>query len=299
VAVPESFLATLPARLAEAVGANELETATSPPDGAGIRRSLQPAALRVDTRLVPGPLPRVTLALDQPVDAHRLCATWDVQRPVAVSPDVHQRTWSILQAGDELPDPHGRRIASDPIRAGRWQIVPVLTGRPPGALPDVVSGASPAYDIGERGGSIASIEIAPTVHEIRTLDPGEADALQLVAVMASRHPHWRGGWTPDPKSTFVAVYDDGEPVAGAPLTDAGATQICLARAGFGTALLDALEAVARDRGAARLRLDSSAFLPGDELPYARYGYTVGPPYDGDADVEVWAEKDLATPASAP
>jgi hypothetical protein len=57
-------------------------------------------------------------------------------------------------------------------------------------------------------------------------------------------------------------------------------------------LLDALEAIARDQRFTRLRLDSSAFLFGGQLPYARYGYAIGPPYEGDADVEVWAEKEL-------
>jgi hypothetical protein len=31
---------------------------------------------------------------------------------------------------------------------------------------------------------------------------------------------------------------------------------------------------------------------GDELPLACCGYASGPPYAGDADVEVWAEKEL-------
>jgi hypothetical protein len=61
---------------------------------------------------------------------------------------------------------------------------------------------------------------------------------------------------------------------------------------LGAALLDTLEAVALARGCERLRLDSSAFLLGDDLPYARCGYAVGPPYTGDPDVDVWIEKTL-------
>ena len=64
--------------------------------------------------------------------------------------------------------------------------------------------------------------------------------------------------------------------------------------GFAALLLplDTLEAVARDQGSARLRLDSSAFLLDAELPCERWGYAAGPAYAGDADVGVWAEKDL-------
>jgi len=122
--------------------------------------------------------------------------------------------------------------------------------------------------------------------------------------MSSAYPAWRGsgeGWSVDSAASFVAVYDGEEPVAGAALTDssdrvARASQHCLVperrRPDLGAALLDALEAVARDVGARRLRLRSSAFLLGDDLPHARYGYAIGPPYEGDTDVEVWAEKEL-------
>ncbi len=266
--------------------------------------------LRIDLRLVPDPLPRVTLELDPPADARELCAAWSIARPVAVSPDVHQRTWQVLVAGRELPDPYSRRIAAVSIIAGRWDITPRLAARPAGELPGVVSGASPAYDVHERGGSVRWIEIAPTEHVTRELQPGHADVRDLLGVMAAAHPAWRGsgaGWRVDPGATFVAIYDAGAPVAGGALagTDTGmgvtrASQLCVVperRGDFlGVALLNTLEAVARDQGSARLRLDSSAFLVGDdELPLARCGYAIGPAYDGDADVEVWAEKVL-TPA---
>jgi hypothetical protein len=279
-------LATLPARVAEAISPGELEQATRL---AGITRHLELERLRV------------TLELDPAPDASELCAAWGVERSVAVSPDVHQRTWWILVAGDELPDPHGTRIASERIAAGRWEIVPALAARPDGELPGVVSGASPAYDVRERGGVVRSIEIRAKAHAVRELAPSDPDARALLEAMASRHPHWRGGWTPESAATFVTVDD----AAGAALVDLGdgiarAAHLSLGHDAPGAALLDALEAVARVRGFTRLRLDSSAFLHGDAVPYERYGYEVGPPYDGDADVEVWAEKELATPqASAP
>ena len=271
-----------------------------------MRRSLSTDYLRVDLRLVADPLPRVRLDLDPPADARELCAAWAIAQPVAVSPDVHQRTWQILAAGEELPDPYGRRIASDGIRAGRWDVMPYLTARPAGELPGVVSGASPAYDVRERGGAVRSIEIAPIARMTRALEPGHADAGTLLGIMASAYPAWRGsgaGWSVDPAATFVVIYDAGAPVAGGALRDAGAgggeahasqLSVIPGRRGewIGATLLDTLEALARDQGSTRLRLDSTAFLLGDELPHARCGYAVGPPYAGDADVEVWAEKEL-------
>jgi hypothetical protein len=302
--VDRPFLVTLLERLAGALSAGELELATRPPDGAGVQRSLVHGSLRVDLRLVPDPLPRVRLALDPPADARELCAAWALARPVAVSPDVHQRTWQILVAGEQLPDPYARRIAAGPVTAGRWEIAPYLAGRPAGELPGVVSGASPAYDVRERGGAVRWIEIAPTSYMTRVLAPGHADVRALLGAMAAAYPAWRGsgaGWNVDPAATFVVISDAGAPVAGGALVDAGggesrASQLCVVpqRLGeyFGATLLDTLEAVARDQGATRLRLDSSAFLLGEALPHARCGYAISPAYAGDADADVWAEKDL-------
>lgn len=162
------FLTTLRERLAGALSVDDLDVATHPPDGAGIERSLAPGYLRVGPRLVPHPLPRVTLEVDPPADARELCAAWAIARPVAVSPDVEQRTWRILVAGEDLSDRYSRRIAAKPITAGRWEIAPYLASRPAGGLPGVVSGASPAYDVRERGGVVAWIEIAPTAQSATT-----------------------------------------------------------------------------------------------------------------------------------
>jgi len=302
--VDRPFLTTLLERLAAALTVGELGEVTRLPDGAGVERSFSDGWLRIDSRLVADPLPRVRLQLDPPADARELCAAWAIARPVAVSPDVHQHTWQILVAGEELADPYARRIAAEPIRAGRWDVMPYLAARPGGELPGVVSGASPAYDVGERGGAVRSIEIAPTPRMTRALEPGHADALTLLDTMASAHPAWRGsgaGWSVDPAATFAVIYDAWAPVTGGALLDAGggearAAQLCVVPErggeGFGVTLLDTLEALARDQGSARLRLDCTAFLLGDELPHARCGYAVGPPYAGDADVEVWAEKEL-------
>jgi hypothetical protein len=58
------------------------------------------------------------------------------------------------------------------------------------------------------------------------------------------------------------------------------------------ALIDALEAVASGGGGTHIRFDATAFLVGERLGLTQRGYIVGPPYDGDADVDVWAERRL-------
>ena len=135
---------------------------------------------------------------------------------------------------------------------------------------------------------MGSIEIAPTPRMTRALEPGHADVGALLGAMAAAHPAWRGsgaGWNVDPAATFVVIYDAWAPVAGGALLDAGgaaarASQLCVVPErrgeGLGATLLDTLEALARDRGSARLRLDCTAFLLGDdELPHARCGYAIG------------------------
>lgn len=281
------FLEALPARLTAAVSPADLERATRPP--AGIEWAAAPASLRVDGRLLSHPVPEISLRLAEPVDAAGLCAAWGVADPVAVSADVHQRTWDVRAAGRTLVDPHAVRVVADPIMFGRWCVTPRLAARPPGPLPERVSGASPAY---AAHGAVVSLHVAPVGCGARIVAPDHPDARALLAEMATVHPVWRGGWRPDPAAAFVLV-DGG---AGAALSVSGdratASMLALPQpdAVLAAALLDVLEAVARDRGCAWLRLDSSAFLVG--VPYAAYGYETGPPYAGDADVDTWAERRL-------
>lgn len=296
-----AFLTTLPGRLADAIGAAELDAATTPPAGAGIERRREQDELRVGSHLMPSPIPSVLLAFDPPADARWLCGAWGMDRPVAVSDDPHQRSWEILVAGAELPDPSARRIAADRFVAGRWQVGLRLATRPVGGLPDLVSGASPAYDVGERGGEICRLDVRTVAPRADVVVAGHADARSLLDAMAAAYPAWHAGWVVAPGSAFVVLYDDEGPVAGATIEDDGhgtasAGRVCV-QSGHGStvtgsALLDVLEAVALDRGCRALRLDSSAFLAHNEVPLGRHGYVVAPPYDGDGDAAVWAERDL-------
>ncbi len=296
------FVADLPNRLAPAIDASDLDSATRPPDEPGVVRTTSDDWLRIGTRLVPSAIPRITLGLDPPIDARRLCQAWGIARPVAVSGDVRQSKWSVLVAGDELADPSARRISARSLTAGRWDVNIRLTARPVGDLPDVVSGASPAYDIVERGGAVSAIEVSLTSVPASVVDAGHPDVHALLSVMAAAFPVWRAGWEVEAGSTFVVLYEGDRPVAGAAIGNdqdgtVTASRVCVApdRRGrsLGASLLEALEGMALKGGSDQLRLDSSVFLMPSDVPYARYGYVVGPPYDGDSDAPMWAIKDLA------
>ena len=297
-------LAEFPARLAAAIGVAELVAASSVREELGIGRTLRSDQLRVGGRVLPSPIPRVVIGLDPPIDARSLCAAWGIECPVAVSGDVHQRNWQIRIAGEELPDAYHRRIAVTPILVGRWEVELRLASRPAGGLPDVVAGASPAYDILERSADITRIEVTPAAARAAVIGGGHPDAQALIKSMASLHPVWRSGWEVATAAEFVVVYLGEQPIVGAALEYNGhdgqgcsaASRFCVipdTQVGYaGSALLDVLEAVALGRGSKRLTLDESVFLHTATIPCLRHGYVVAPPYNGDADAKVWAEREL-------
>jgi hypothetical protein len=296
-----NFLMELQTRLTTAVSAVELIAATRPSELPGIVRTLSASELRVGEGLLPSPIPRVTLSLDSPMDAQALCAAWRISRPVAVSGDVRQRSWRIFIAGEELPDPHSRRIAVTPVTAGRWEVALRLAGRPAGALPDVVAGASPAYDLLDRDAEITRIEVTPAATRLAVVSGAHPDARALLESMASRYPAWRAGWTVSPDIEFAVVYRREHPVAGAALKRDGhgrsaASRFCVIPDSHirhaGSALLNVLEAAALDHGSQRLTLDDSVFLHEATIPYRRHGYAVTPAYGGDADAAMWVERDI-------
>jgi len=295
------LLTELSARLASAVGATELVAATRMQQGPGIVSKFSSGQLRVGERLLPSAIPRAIIGLDPPIDARSLCAAWGIDCPVAVSGDVHQRSWCIRIAGDALSDPHNRRIAVAPLLVGRWEVDLRLAGRPAGELPGVVAGASPAYNLLEREAGIIRMEVTAAATRAATMTGAHADARALLASMAALYPAWRTGWEASSDSEFVAVYPGTQPVAGAAIKHDGlgcstASRFCVIpdpQIGYaGSSLLDVLEAAALDRGSKRLILDGSVFLHTATIPCLRHGYVVAPPYNGDADVAVWAEREL-------
>jgi hypothetical protein len=274
----QSFLTELPALVGSAVGGDELRAALAV-EVPGVAVRLDADSVAVGDRQLRSTLPRVTMDLDPPVDAGWLSKAWRIVAPVAVSGDAHQHRWHLCVSGAELPDPHGRRIVSHTPTAGRWDVDPVLAGRPPGPLPGVSSGASPAYDLLATGGSVATIEISRTwlaATVVRSDHPSLA-ALPAAAP-ADRGRRWRGG---RPGATDVVVVSSGgEPLVAAGFRTAGEVHWAFAftaAAGAverhaGSTLLDALEALALDAGAHVVRLDASIGPVRDVVPAERHGY---------------------------
>lgn len=110
-----------------------------------------------------------------------------------------------------------------------------------------------------------------------------------------------------PSGGFVVLVDDGHPVAGGGIKrlDARACEIKRmyvvpgARGrGVGKALLEALEALARDLGYAVARLDTGPRQPGAQRMYERAGYVAVSDYNANPYASFWGEKRLSDPAAA-
>ena len=137
-------------------------------------------------------------------------------------------------------------------------------------------------------------------HDALQVTVEDAEAMALLDAARARQPYARPGWTPSRGSPFVLLREGGRPVAGAALEPDHptpgrwyASAICVepdAPPGAGSDLVDALEAIAHGGGGTHLRFDATAFLVDEGLGLTHRGYVTGPPYDGNADVEVWTER---------
>jgi hypothetical protein len=307
------FLADLPARLGGAVGGDELRAALGV-ELPGVARRVEPHVMWVGGRRLRSSLPRVVLDLEPPVDARWVCEQWRIDAPVAVSGDVHQQRWHLQVAGRELPDPTHRRIASTPPTAGRWEIDVVLSDRPSGPLPGVVSGASPAYDVLIVGGEVASLSIERTWVATDVVG-SDHPALTALTALAPLDPPLRAGrrWRGrrgTPSEHVVVRVDDAPLVAAGFHVDRGAlwahsfsTTLRAPTSHAGSALIDALEAIALAEGVDLVRLDRSVVEIQAVVPFERHGYhrigtagdatTTSPGDDGS--IEVFAERRLDVP----
>lgn len=123
---------------------------------AGSPEQLRAALAAAPAEIVPGP--GTTLRFPAR-DAHWLVTAWNLDRVYAVATDPHQQNWQLMRYDQDLPDPNGTRIAVVPIRFGSWNVRPQLAGRPGGALPNTVAGASPAYDIADHAAQVVGIDL--------------------------------------------------------------------------------------------------------------------------------------------
>ena len=100
---------------------------------------------------------RFTIRFEPGVDAATLAKAWGWARPYAISGDVHQRGWQLELYESDLKDPYGKRIATAAPSLGAWRATVGLAGRPQGDLPEVVAGASPAYDLTRYRASVTRV----------------------------------------------------------------------------------------------------------------------------------------------
>jgi GNAT superfamily N-acetyltransferase len=105
-----------------------------------------------------------------------------------------------------------------------------------------------------------------------------------------------------PSGGFVALLEDGRPVAGGGLKRLDERTCEIKRMyvvpdargrGLGGALLDALEDLARDLGYSVARLDTGPSQPSAQRLYERSGYVTVPDYNGNPYATYWGEKALA------
>ena len=150
--------------------------------------------------------------------------------------------------------------------------------------------------------------------EVRRIPADSPDALRLVAAMVAElvpvygdvdEPGTPSATPADfspPGGAFVALYEDGRPVAGGGIKrlDAAAAEIKRmyvvpeARSrGLARLLLDALEDAARSLGYRVARLDTAEKQRHAVALYSSAGYVEVPDYNGNPYATYWAEKVLA------
>jgi GNAT superfamily N-acetyltransferase len=149
--------------------------------------------------------------------------------------------------------------------------------------------------------------------ELRRLDGDDPLALELVAAMVAEvgamyEPGLPAGSSADPHELsppgggFVVLAESGRALAGGGVKrlDAHACEIkrmyvvpAARGRGLGRALLEALEALARDLGYGVARLDTGAKQPRAQRMYERAGYVAIPDYNDNPYASFWAEKRLA------
>jgi len=95
------------------------------------------------------------------INASQAAGYMGFARPYAISGDVHQTQWFIMMFASVLSSGATQRIATETPHIGTWDVRLFLDGRPAGALPAIVAGASPAYDLQHYAATVVMIEFSP------------------------------------------------------------------------------------------------------------------------------------------
>jgi hypothetical protein len=102
---------------------------------------------------------RIAVELATEHDAAHVAAMLGWTDVHVISGDVHQHNWHLVVRTEDLPDPHGRRIATKTPSFGGWALEIAATARPEGPLPGISAGASPGYPLGRYTAKVQRLSI--------------------------------------------------------------------------------------------------------------------------------------------
>ncbi len=101
----------------------------------------------------------VEITLNHPISAKTFSKILNWNSPYLVSPDVHQNTWTIQIPKNPLGAVKDSRIATTYPKIGTWSVRAAVESRPAGDLPEIVTGASPAYSLGNYDSGVTNIRL--------------------------------------------------------------------------------------------------------------------------------------------
>lgn len=137
--------------------------ATMPADVAGLADSAALLAYLERVKGVPGiatveqtqgTVDGFAIKLDPAIDAGALAQQFAWTEVVAVSGDVHQKTFSLQLAKGELEGSKGKAISTAFPKFGPFRVEARLVARPEGKPPKLRAGASPAYKLDAHKASV-------------------------------------------------------------------------------------------------------------------------------------------------
>jgi hypothetical protein len=104
---------------------------------------------------------RLDVAVTAAVTAEQFARWLLLDEAYLVSSDVHQASWAIHVKVGDVDDPYQTRIHVTRPVVGPWEVRIRVDGRPQGALPGVVAGASPAYPVAGSAVLVTNVTFSP------------------------------------------------------------------------------------------------------------------------------------------